>query len=166
MGVLPAGPCGFLYERWPRFPDRTLGNLHSPCDLRFNAFGAAPITLHIIQAAIANSPCPVFAWHGAVPKSQNLILHNNLPLIYYSREITIITREKSSCKTWFQVGMELKKVQKQDRDERTQEDYPTSAKIHTRCRVVFLRSFISALLLNFFRLHPYLQIKFYRNFFP
>ena len=60
--------------------------------------------------------------------------------------------------------MEPKKVQKQGRDERTQEDYPTSAKIHTRCRVVSLRSFISALFLYFLRLHPYL--KFYRNFFP
>ena len=37
--------------------------------------------------------------------------------------------------------MEPKKVQKQARDERTQEDYPTSAKIHTRCRVVFWRLF-------------------------
>ena len=35
--------------------------------------------------------------------------------------------EKSLCETSFQVGMDLKKVQKQGRDGRTQEDYPTSA---------------------------------------
>ena len=46
------------------------------------------------------------------------------------------------------------------------EDYPTSAKIHTRCRVVFLRSFISALFLYFFSAPSLLEIKFYRNFFP
>ena len=60
--------------------------------------------------------------------------------------------------------MELKKVQKQGRDERTQEDYPTSAKIHTRCRVVFLRSFISAFFLYFFRVHPYLKSSFIETF--
>ena len=76
------------------------------------------------------------------------------------------TREKSFCKTWFQVGMELKKVQKQGRDERTQEEYRTSAKISTRCRVVFLRSFISALFLYLFSAPSLLEIKFYRNFFP
>ena len=63
--------------------------------------------------------------------------------------------------------MELKKGQKQGRDERTQEDYGTSAKIYSRCPVVFLRSFISALFLSFFQLHRSLsEIKFYRNFFP
>ena len=62
--------------------------------------------------------------------------------------------KKVSVKLDFKLGMELKKVQKQGRDERTQEDYPTSAKIHTRCRVVFLRSFISALFLYFFQLLP------------
>ena len=60
--------------------------------------------------------------------------------------------------------MELKKVQKQGRDERTQEDYPTSAKIHSRGRVVFLRSFISALFLYFFQLHPYLKSSFTESF--
>ena len=62
--------------------------------------------------------------------------------------------KKVSIKLDFKLGMELKKVEKQGRDERTEEDYPTSAKIHTRCRVVFLRSFISALFLYFFQLHP------------
>ena len=49
--------------------------------------------------------------------------------------------------------MEPKKGQKQGRDERMPEDYRTSAKIRRRCPVVFLRSFISALFLSFFRLH-------------
>ena len=62
--------------------------------------------------------------------------------------------KKVYVKLDFKLGKELKKVQKQGRDERTQEDYPTSAKIHTRCRVVFLRSFISALFLYFFQLLP------------
>ena len=62
--------------------------------------------------------------------------------------------KKVSVKLDSKLGKELKKVQKQGRDERTQEDYPTSAKIHTRCRGVFLRSFISALFLYFFQLLP------------
>ena len=62
--------------------------------------------------------------------------------------------------------MELKKVQKQGRDERTQEDYPTSGVYFCRCRVVFLRSFISALFLYFFQLHPYLKSSFTETFFP
>ena len=49
---------------------------------------------------------------------------------------------------------ELKKVQKQGRDEKTQEDYPKSGVYFCRCRVVFLRSFISALFLYFFQLLP------------
>ena len=49
------------------------------------------------------------------------------------------TKEKSSRKTSLQVGMDLK----------TQEDYPTSAKIHSSHRIVFLCSFISALFLYF-----------------
>ena len=36
--------------------------------------------------------------------------------------------------------MGLKKIQKQGRNERMQEDYLTSTKIHCRCRVVFLHS--------------------------
>ena len=62
--------------------------------------------------------------------------------------------KKVSLKLDLKLGMELKKVQKQGRDERTQEDYPTSAKVHSKCRVVFLRSFISTLFLYFFQLHP------------
>ena len=45
--------------------------------------------------------------------------------------------------------MDLKKVQKQGRDERTQEGYPTSVKIHSICQVAYLCSFISALFLYF-----------------
>ena len=59
---------------------------------------------------------------------------------------------KSFCKTSFQSRMELKKGQKQGRDEGTQEDYPTSAVYFCRCQVVLLRSFISALFLSFFLL--------------
>ena len=62
--------------------------------------------------------------------------------------------------------MEQKKVQKQARDERTQEDYPTSGVYFCRCRVVFLRAFISGLFLYFFRLHPYLKSSFTETFFP
>ena len=62
--------------------------------------------------------------------------------------------------------MELKKVQKQGRDERMQEEYPTSAVYFCRCRVVFLRSFISTLFLYFFQLHPYLKSSLQKNFSP
>ena len=62
--------------------------------------------------------------------------------------------------------MEPKKVQKQGRDERTQEDYPTSGVYFCRYRVAFLHSFISALFLYFFRLHPYLKSSFTETFFP
>ena len=61
--------------------------------------------------------------------------------------------------------MELKHIQKQGRDETTQEDNPTSAGYFCRCSVVFLRSFISALLLYFFQLHPYLKSSFTEIFF-
>ena len=44
-------------------------------------------------------------------------------------------REKSFYKTSFQLGMGLKKVKKQGRDEKTQEDYPTSAVYFCRRRV-------------------------------
>ena len=60
---------------------------------------------------------------------------------------------KNFCTTLFQVGMDLKKVQKQGRDERTQEHYPTSA-------VYFLHSFISALFLYSFQVYPYLKWSF------
>ena len=47
-----------------------------------------------------------------------------------------------------------------------QEDYPTSAVYFCRCRVVFLCSFISALFLYFFLLHPYLKSSFTETFSP
>ena len=78
----------------------------------------------------------------------------------------MLYKGKSFCKTSFQVGMDLKKVQKQGRDERTQEDYPKSAVYFCRCRVVFLRSFISTLFLYFFQLHLYLKSSFTETFFP
>ena len=40
----------------------------------------------------------------------------------------VVLGGKSFCKTPFQLGMGPKKGQKQGRDERMQEDYPTSAK--------------------------------------
>ena len=59
--------------------------------------------------------------------------------------------------------MERKKVQKQGRDERTQEDYPTSAKIHSKCRVVFLHSSFLPCFYTFSG--PFLlETKFYKNF--
>ena len=42
-----------------------------------------------------------------------------------------ITSKKVPAKLHFNQGMDLKKVQKQGRDERNQEDYPTSAKKYT-----------------------------------
>ena len=75
------------------------------------------------------------------------------------------TREKRFLKPSFQLRMDLKKWQKQGRDDRTHEDYATSAKIHSRCSVVFLHSFISALFLSFFR--PILNWnEVYKFFFP
>ena len=47
--------------------------------------------------------------------------------------------------------MDLKRGQKQGRDERTQENYLTYAKIHSRWRVVFWRSFICLAFCPFFR---------------
>ena len=50
------------------------------------------------------------------------------------RGFLLYTRGKSYCKTTFQSGMNLRKGQKQGRDEKTQEeDYPTYTKIHSRC---------------------------------
>ena len=96
-------------------------------------------------------------------KSVGGIMYNQKVVFLHC--ICVKARGKSFCKTWFQVGMELKKVQKQGRDERTQEDCPTSTKIHSRSRVVFLRSFISVLLLYLFQLLPYLKSSF-KEIFP
>ena len=61
--------------------------------------------------------------------------------------------------------MELKEGQNQGRNERTQEDYlKSSAKIHSKCQVVFLLSFISALFLSFFQLQPQLKRSFKQTF--
>ena len=73
---------------------------------------------------------------------------------------TMDTREKSFSETSFELRIELKKGQKQGRDETMQEDYRTSAKIHIRCQVVFLRSFISTLFLSFFSAPPSTEMKF------
>ena len=83
-----------------------------------------------------------------------LIVHWLLACVSITTIYIYILGKKVSVKLDFKLGMELKKVHIQGRDETTQEDYPTSAKIHTRCRVVFLRCFISALYVYFFQLHP------------
>ena len=62
--------------------------------------------------------------------------------------------------------MDLKKGQKQGIDERTQEDYPTSAKIHSRCRIVFLHSFISAFVSVLYSGPSLTEMKFAVMFFP
>ena len=66
----------------------------------------------------------------------------------------IYTREKKFLWNFISSRDGAEKSTEQGRDERTQEDNPTSAKIHSRCRVVFLRSFISALFLYFFSSIP------------
>ena len=93
-----------------------------------------------------NSPCAL------------LVLSNSLPNY----------QTKRFCKTSFQVGLDQKKVQKQDRDERTQENYPTctSAVYFCRCRVVFLRFFVSALFRYIFQVHPYLKWSLAETIFP
>ena len=53
-------------------------------------------------------------------------------------ELFVCRREKVFCKTSFQLiknGPE--KRTETSRNERTQEVYPTSGKVHSRCRVVF-----------------------------
>ena len=82
-----------------------------------------------------------------------------------AKAIAYYTRENSFCTTLFQLGMDLKKGEKQGRDERMQEDYPTSAEIHSRCRVV-LHSFISSLFLSVFSGPSLTEMKFSRTFFP
>ena len=76
-------------------------------------------------------------------------------------------RVKKFLENFISVRDGPEKVKKQDRDERTQEDYTTSTKIHSRCtrRIVFLCSFISALFLYY--LGPSLtEMGFDRNYFP
>ena len=69
-------------------------------------------------------------------------------------------RAQSSCKTSFQVGMDLKSTEKAE----MQEDYLTSA-VFCRCRVVFLCSFIYALIVSvLFQVHPYLKWSFAETF--
>ena len=67
-----------------------------------------------------------------------------------THKIPYYTKEKSFSETSFTLRMELNKGQKQGRDERTQEDYPTSAKNTQQMQSSLLASFISAL----FQAHP------------
>ena len=76
------------------------------------------------------------------------------------------TKEKKFCKTSYQVGMDPKKYKNKVRDERMQEDYTLHLpKIHSRCRAVFLRSFISCLVSALFSGPSSLEMKFCRNLF-
>ena len=60
--------------------------------------------------------------------------------------------------------MDLENVQKQGRDERTQEEIPYICKIHSRCRVVFLL-FSSLPCFCSFQVHSYLKWSFAETFF-
>ena len=101
---------------------------------------------------------PMLPW---VPCPTRLAPQADNQLDQYQLLSKLVLGRKSFYKTRFQVGMYLKKVQKQGRDEKTQKHYPTFAKIHSRCRVVFLRSFISTSFLYYFQVHPYSK-----TFFP
>ena len=70
----------------------------------------------------------------------------------------LLTKAKSFCETSVQLKMELKKGQEQGRDGRTQEYYLISEKIHSKCWVVFLHSFISALFLSFSLVYSYVKL--------
>ena len=76
------------------------------------------------------------------------------------------TMERKLLKNFISSRDGPKKAQKQGSYERMQEDYPTSAVYFCRCRVIFLHSFITALFLYFFYVHPYLKRSFSKTFFP
>ena len=64
----------------------------------------------------------------------------------YSMVINLVAAQRtvyqgrSFCNTSFQLRTDLKVGQKQGRDERTPEGYPTFVKMHSKCRVVVLNS--------------------------
>ena len=62
--------------------------------------------------------------------------------------------------------MELKKVQKQGRNERTQEGYPTSGVFFLQMYGSLLAFFHLCLVSVLFSAPSLLEIKFYGNFFP
>ena len=76
------------------------------------------------------------------------------------------TRQKVAIKLDFKLGMELKKYRNKAEMKERKKTTLHLQKIHTRYRVVFLRSFISALFLYFFQLHPYLKSSFTESFIP
>ena len=76
------------------------------------------------------------------------------------------TREKSFCKISFQVGIGLKKVQKQGRGERMQEDYPTSARNMQQMLGSLLAFFNLCLVSVPFSGTSLTEMKFDRNLFP
>ena len=83
-----------------------------------------------------------------------------------AKTAVITTRGKNFLLNFISTRDGPEKVQKQGRDERMKEDYPTSTKIHNRYSVVFLRSIISALFLYIFSGPSLLEIKFCSNIFP
>ena len=75
-----------------------------------------------------------------------------LDILIYMYKESLMKLLKKFLQTLISVREGPDKVQKQGSDEkRAQEEYSTSAKIHSRCRVVFLCSFIFALFLYFFQ---------------
>ena len=84
------------------------------------------------------------------------IQHNKRYRLLFGRLFTKLKNEhklgiKIFSKTSFQSRMGLNKGNKQGRDERMQECCPISAMNFSSSQVLFLRSFISALFLSFFR---------------
>ena len=91
-----------------------------------------------------------------IPRTKSVRLQHNKRVhllfgIWFTNPRKGTETRKSFCKTSFQLRMDLKKGPKQGRDERMQEDYPTSAVCFCRRRVVLLHSLISALFLSFFK---------------
>ena len=63
---------------------------------------------------------------GAIACTQTQTRKGKFPIAKQLFGMNICARGKTFCKTSFQVGMDLQIVQKQSRDENTQEDYTTT----------------------------------------
>ena len=75
------------------------------------------------------------------------------------------TREKCFCKTSFQLGMGLKKVQKQA-EMKEHKDYPASAKNTQQLSGSLFTFFHLCLVSVLFSCPSLTEMKFYRNYFP
>ena len=109
--------------------------------------------------------CVAEVWTRLFPALKCFVLYMEVGLEAPKRTET---REKSSCKiSPQQVEVDLKKIQKQGRDEITQEDC-----LHLLCIFPNVRSSscvlssLSALFLYFSQIHPYLKWSFAETFFP